>query len=160
MPRSRRVPTAISLLDPLLDGLESSEAVDAFLAGLTFPAMILSKRSGDVLRFAYVNAAATALTGFAAGEIFGRPYALIEGEDTDEAEALRYRDDIERTGSGYAILVNYRKDGSPYEVFLMGGRLITPSDKADLFVSFAVHLRDVDTVLPRQCLGPGEPRPN
>lgn len=159
MTELRYSPAGISLLEPLLQGLQGSSAVSVFLEAMALPAMILVNRNKrGAPRFLYTNAALCDLSGFASGELVGESTRLFQGEDTDHDAALQFREDLEREGQGFTTLTAYRKDGSPYEVFMLGARLDGVSiDRPDasIFASFMFHLGDATTAMPRP---PMEPR--
>jgi len=64
----------------------------------------------------YVNEAFTDLTGYPADEVLGRSPTFLQGEDTDRAVISQLVADLEagRTFEGRAV--NYRKDGTPFEM--------------------------------------------
>ncbi|MEM7545943.1 MAG: PAS domain-containing protein [Pseudomonadota bacterium] len=144
-----RIPT----LDGFLGDLEESEAIARFNEAQSLPIMVLTAPDRfSPLRFVHINDAFAALTGYGFAETIGQTTAILQGDETDMQAARAFRDDVERTGSGFTTLVNYRKDGSPYEVFLLGSRLasryLDGGDPTAVYAAYVYHLRDVATVLP------------
>ena len=64
----------------------------------------------------YVNAAFTAMTGYAADEVVGRSPRLLQGPETDQAILNQLRADLRAGKPSKAEVVNYRQDGSEYIV--------------------------------------------
>lgn len=143
---------SIPLLDPLIKGLTGGEAAAAFVDAIELPIMILAKGSHDGrLRILHANGQLSRLCGFSKAELMGESPELLQGEDTDQKAAKVFREEVESDGRGFVTLTNYRKNGTPYEVFLLGA-LLAGSDRnigQTLFASFSFHICDVDTALPR-----------
>lgn len=62
----------------------------------------------------YVNAAFERITGFRADEIIGKNCRLLQGEGTEPGDIERIRRAIKNGEQGTSLLLNYRKDGSPF----------------------------------------------
>lgn len=147
-------PVSIPALDEILRGFCESAAVTKFSEAMQLPAMVLTAQDEySPLRFLYVNGAFTTLCGYEQHEAIGETTALLQGEETDVKAARRFRREVERNGRGFTTLVNYRKDGTPYEIFLLGARLREKDDPAEqkprLFSAFAFLIGDADYVVPR-----------
>jgi PAS domain S-box-containing protein len=69
-------------------------------------------------KIVYVNEAFTRLTGYAHHEIIGRTPRFLQGADTDPSELRRLREALENRAPFLGVVVNYRKDGSPFWVEL------------------------------------------
>lgn len=77
-------------------------------------AAIVADAGGRIL---WVNAAFSALSGYALEDVVGRrPGAVLQGEGTDRREVARVREALQRGESTRAELLNYRKDGTLYWV--------------------------------------------
>lgn len=150
------------MLDPLLAGLSGSAAAAKFIDAVALPVSILTWAGPHVeMRYVHANTAFCDLCGFPLEEIIGETIGLLQGEDTDLKAVRLFQDEIDRDGRAFVTLINYCKDGSPYEVFMLGSRLgaanPTPG-QASLFSLFSFHLRDVETVLPRPAAPAAKPR--
>lgn len=68
----------------------------------------------------YVNPAFEQMSGYSSAESLGRNCRYLQGNDTDQKGLLAIRTAIKNQTSGYAVLRNYRKDGSMYlnELFI------------------------------------------
>jgi PAS domain S-box-containing protein len=64
----------------------------------------------------YVNAAFTAMTGYAADQAVGCSPRFLQGPETDRAVLDQVRADLEAGGPAKGEAVNYRQDGSEYIV--------------------------------------------
>lgn len=67
-------------------------------------------------RILYVNPAFTEMTGWPAEDIVGRTPRVLQGEETDPQVLQRLRRALERGEAFDARTVNYRRDGSPFEL--------------------------------------------
>ncbi|MEL6464220.1 MAG: PAS domain-containing protein [Pseudomonadota bacterium] len=152
-PQGAGAASIIPVIDPLVKGLVESAAVTRFTDCVTLPIAILSsKRNRGGLRFLHVNPAFVHLCGFDAAELVGESPSLLLGEETDLDAARDFQREILSDGSSFTNMIHYRKDGSPYETFLLGARIEPLSDQPSevtRFASFSILLRDVDLVLPR-----------
>jgi len=99
----------------------SSPFVDALLlravGGTSSAISIIDARDQRLL---YVNAAFERLTGYRAHEAVGRPWAIVEGPETDAAVAQAIRAAIRSSGELRVRVKHHRRDGTPYwsETFL------------------------------------------
>ncbi len=68
----------------------------------------------------YVNPAFEQMSGYAAHEIMGKNCRFLQGDDDRQAGLQAIRDAIKNCTSGYAVLRNYRRDGSRFinELFI------------------------------------------
>jgi len=62
----------------------------------------------------WVNDGFTRLTGYDAETVIGRNCRLLQGPRTDRATIARLRDGLERDQVVSELLLNYRRDGSPF----------------------------------------------
>lgn len=76
-------------------------------------AIIITENSADQPTI-YVNPAFERITGYSAKEIIGRNCKMLQGDDTDQGDLDRIRRAITNGEQGTAVLLNYRKDGSPF----------------------------------------------
>ncbi len=71
---------------------------------------------GDATRIIFVNDAFIRHTGWARSEIIGRSSSVLHGPLTDSAEVEQLRAALHAGRSVAVEMVNYRKDGTPYDV--------------------------------------------
>lgn len=152
--QSGEAPFSIPPLDKIVRGLSESAAIAEFSQAMELPTMVLTARdTSSPLRFLHVNEAFVSLCGYDLSEAVGETTRLLQGEDTDIDAAGMFRREVEQDGSGFTTLVNYRKDGTPYETFLLGARLRQEHDAKEqaplLYAAFAFFIRDADAVAPR-----------
>ncbi|MDM7830138.1 SpoIIE family protein phosphatase [Cellulomonas edaphi] len=62
----------------------------------------------------WVNPAFTALTGFEPDEVLGRNCRLLQGPGTDPRTRAAMREAVEAGRTVAAVVLNYRRDGSPF----------------------------------------------
>ena len=87
----------------------------------------------------YVNPGFERMTGYAAQEVVGQSPRLLQGPLTDRAVLDRLRSAFEAGHGVQAEAINYRKDGTPYDVEW----LITPVLKDGQVVHWVAAQRDV-----------------
>ena len=87
----------------------------------------------------YVNPGFERMTGYAAHEVVGHSPRLLQGPLTDRAALDRLRSRLDAGHSVQAEAVNYRKDGTPYDVEW----LITPVLTDGRVVHWVAAQRDV-----------------
>ncbi|HEY9617765.1 MAG TPA: EAL domain-containing protein [Microcoleaceae cyanobacterium] len=62
----------------------------------------------------FVNSGFTAMTGYSFAEVVGHNCRFLQGPDTDPTTINRLRQAVAQSQSFTGILLNYRKDGSPF----------------------------------------------
>lgn len=67
-------------------------------------------------RILHVNPAFTHLTGYNADEVLGETPRFLQGEDTDKEVINRLRACIDNNESFEGSAINYRKDGTPFQM--------------------------------------------
>jgi PAS domain S-box-containing protein len=77
---------------------------------------VLITETGPGYPIVYANAAFSEMTGYAPGEIMGQSPALLQGPETDPDVIARLRREIEAGKVFHGRAVNYRKDGSKFEM--------------------------------------------
>lgn len=104
--------------------------------------------SGPDGRIRWVNAAFTQMTGYSFNEARGRsPGELLQGKDTDRAEAARIGAAIAAREPVRATLVNYAKNGRPYWVELDMAPVFNAEGAVEQFVAIE---RDVTVARQRE----------
>jgi two-component system, LuxR family, sensor kinase FixL len=78
-------------------------------------------------RIVFVNEAMCRITGYTAGELIGQSPRILQGQETDRATLDRIKALLSANRPCEVELVNYRKDGTPYNAELF----ITPLFNAD-----------------------------
>jgi PAS domain S-box-containing protein len=93
----------------------ASRQWDAINAGV----VISDARLPD-MPIVYVNATFERTTGYGAAEVIGRNCRFLQGGETDQPGIANLRDAIREKTNGYALLRNFRKDGSSFmnELFI------------------------------------------
>ena len=137
--------------DRLLDAIN-------IISGLAIPSLVTNETRGvNAPKILVANEAFASLCGYSCDELIGESPKILQGPETDIEAAKRFRDDIGRNGYASTTLVNYRKDGSPYEVFLIGSELRLTKGLRQItqraYVSFSFQLNDAPLCLPRLGMG-------
>lgn len=87
------------------------------LAGLSFDAVTITRKTeADGPKIIFVNDAFTGLTGYAASDVIGTTPGVLQGPDTDPATLNRLDETIERGETFHGKAINYRKDGTRFEM--------------------------------------------
>lgn len=74
--------------------------------------VVISDARAPGMPIVFVNAMFEEMSGYASDEILGRNCRFLQGNDTDQPAIQNIRDAVARQTNGYAVLRNYRKDGS------------------------------------------------
>ncbi|UBV44708.1 diguanylate cyclase (plasmid) [Deinococcus taeanensis] len=75
--------------------------------------IVITRSEGD-LSIVYCNPAFEQLTGYASSEILGRNCRFLQGKDTDLDTRAHLRRAVNAGEAADVILLNYRKDGTPF----------------------------------------------
>ena len=87
------------------------------LADMSFDSITITRSTeADGPRIVYVNDAFTRLTGYAASDVIGHTPGMLQGTDTDPAVLQRLNETVARGETFHGTTVNYRKDGSPFDM--------------------------------------------
>ena len=161
-PGERNLLTQLPILDAFIGAPGDSTGALGLADALSLPCMIaMAPSPSQSVTILHVNDAQVQLTGFSRAALVGASPKVLHGEETDMASAKRFRTQMEERGSSFVDVVNYRKDGTPYEVFLLGSRLKTPEnmprDGRVLYVAFSFHLTDDIWVAPEPARPDPEP---
>ncbi|WP_084046031.1 GGDEF domain-containing protein [Deinococcus hopiensis] len=84
------------------------QAVDAATNGI-----VISSNEGD-RPIMYCNRAFERLTGYPSNEILGRNCRFLQGEDTDPETRTRLRQAVDAGEEVDVVILNYRKNGTPF----------------------------------------------
>ena len=86
-------------------------------------------------RIVFVNPAFTRMTGYEAAEVVGQTPRILQGPRTSRAVLDRLRGNLERGGPFEGETVNYRKDGTPYDLEWKIAPLRAPDGNVTHFVA-------------------------
>lgn len=81
--------------------------------------VLTDARTPDML-ITYVNPVFERMTGYSSAEVVGRNCRFLQGGDLNQPGLVKIRDAVKNQTNGYALLRNYRKDGSLFlnELFI------------------------------------------
>ena len=152
MARSARA--VFEVMDRLGRDLSGSELFLKTIDAIELPITLLQRpHSALEVEFVHANPAFIEMCGYSLEEMVGQRPSLLQGEETDMEAARAFREDVLRTGNALTTLVNYRKDGSAYEVFLLAARLRyepDPPEEETLFVCCSFLVEEVTMVPPKR----------
>jgi PAS domain S-box-containing protein len=83
----------------------------------------------------FVNEAMCKISGYAADELIGKTPRILNGEATSNAALEQIPRDLKASGKCAIEVVNYRKDGTPYDVEIVITPMFDASGKRSNFVS-------------------------
>ena len=133
---------AITDVTRLTQALHDAEQHHRQWEGLNAAVLVSDARAAD-MPVTYVNPMFERMTGYTSAETIGRNCRFLQGSDQQQPGLLAIKAAIKNCTNGYAVLRNYRKDGSMFinELF------ISPiKDQAGLVTHFVgiQHLRLAD----------------
>lgn len=110
---------AVSDVTELRNAQEELERAQRHWEAINAGVVISDARAPD-MPIVYVNAMFERMTGYTASEVIGRNCRFLQGQDNDQPGLALLRDAIRAKTNGYALLRNYRQDGSPFtnELFI------------------------------------------
>ena len=83
----------------------------------------------------FVNSAFTQMTGYPAAEAVGKTPRILQGPRTDKAVSRRLRQNLERGESFAGETINYRKDGTEFDLEWQVAPIRDPGGKITHFVA-------------------------
>lgn len=88
------------------------------LAEIAFTSVMVTRASGEqgASEIVYVNDQFTELTGFGAEEVMGKTPGMLQGPKTDSRVLERLENDLAEDRIFHGRTMNYRKDGSEFEM--------------------------------------------
>lgn len=87
------------------------------LADMSFDSITITRSTqAGGPKIIYVNDAFTDLTGYAAADVIGHTPGMLQGADTDPAVLKRLDETVARGETFHGTAVNYRKDGTPFDM--------------------------------------------
>jgi two-component system sensor kinase FixL len=130
---SETLPVGTNLLDHSIEQVRLlAEAIAHLGEGVMITSDELDWPGPEII---FVNHAMCQMSGYDAQELIGKSPRFLQGNNTDAKVRNRIRKDLQSLGSTLVELVNYRKDGSPYEVELFITPLFNQAGKRTHFVS-------------------------
>lgn len=87
-------------------------------ADLAFDSVMVSRATDPHggSEIVYVNDRFTDLTGYQADEVIGKTPGLLQGPDTEKTVTDRLAEDLRNGRTFHGQTVNYRKDGSAFQI--------------------------------------------
>ena len=111
-------------LDTCFRNAISRRDVLRFLDAVRIPVVVTSAGRGPSgPQILFVNPEMCEMCGYPRHELVGRSPRMLQGPETDTAQASAFRRELETYGRASARLVNYRSDGSAYLVGIRAGKL-------------------------------------
>ncbi|WP_290789690.1 PAS domain-containing protein [Halomonas sp.] len=88
------------------------------LANLNFDSVMVTEPTDQsgASRIVFVNPKFTELTGYNADEVLGETPGMLQGARTDSEVLKRLADDLRSGRTFHGQTINYRKDGTPFEI--------------------------------------------
>ena len=103
--------------------------------------IIITSSEGD-LPIVYCNAAFEQLTGYPASEVLGRNCRFLQGEHTDAETRARLRNALCAGERVDVIILNYRRDGTPFWNALNLAPIHDPSGRVTHFVGIQTDVTE------------------
>jgi PAS domain S-box-containing protein len=96
------------------------------LARIAFSSVMVTRASDEsgASEIVYVNERFTDLTGYSADDVMGKTPGLLQGPKTDREVLKRLESDLVEDRVFYGRTINYRKDGSEFEIEWKVARVI------------------------------------
>lgn len=121
-------------------------AVNAF-SKLSLACLVTDDSRGpQASKILRVNKAFADMFGYVCEDLVGKSPKIFQGIDTDIDGLKQFRDELDSIGYSLINVINYRQDGTPFEVMLVGSRIISkPSQDYHQnfsFVCFAYYISD------------------
>lgn len=87
-------------------------------ADLSFDSVMVTEPTDEpgASRIVFVNRKFTELTGYGADEVVGETPGMLQGARTEPEVIERLADDLRRGRTFHGQTINYRKDGTPFEI--------------------------------------------
>ncbi len=95
----------------------SSPLFDA-LSDIAFSSVMVTRATDDqgASEIVHVNPQFTELTGYQVDDVLGKTPGLLQGPKTEQEVLDRLRDDLHNDRVFHGRTINYRKDGSEFEI--------------------------------------------
>lgn len=152
LPHETQFKAARDVLNLLSKAGKRDDFLDLTMGAIDLPTIVTDNSvdaNGPIIL--KVNRAFEEMCGYQDREISGKSPKILQGPETSLSTASAFRSELEANGYAITDLVNYRKDGSPYEVMLLGARLNLAQDapgKGNYFICFAFKLTEAPNCLP------------
>ncbi|TVS12822.1 MAG: PAS domain S-box protein [Wenzhouxiangella sp.] len=88
------------------------------LSDIAFSSVMVTRATNDrgASEIVYVNPQFTELTGYDADEVLGKTPGLLQGPKTEKEVLDRLSDDLANDRVFHGKTINYRKDGSEFDI--------------------------------------------
>lgn len=88
------------------------------LASLNFESIMVTEPTDKpgASRIVFVNEMFTEMTGYSADEVIGQTPGVLQGTRTDPEVLERLAEDLSAGRTFHGQTINYRKDGTPFEI--------------------------------------------
>ena len=121
-------------------------AVNAF-SKLSLACLVTDDSRGpEASKILRVNKAFADMFGYDCEGLIGKSPKIFQGADTDVDGLTQFRDELDSIGYSLINVINYRQDGTPFEVMLVGSRIMSKPNKDHnqnfSFVCFAYYISD------------------
>ena len=108
-------------------------ALDRFVATSQLPLTMAVPKNGDHPIVA-ANGAFERLTGYGQADLLGRDCRLLQGQRTQPAARRVLRTALDDGSDRYAVVTNYRRDGTEFDNFVFLFPIFDADDVAVMFV--------------------------
>jgi len=145
---SKNAQSIINDIISVINRCESNNALPILLDDLTVACIVtddaISHNGPNIL---YANNAVKKLCGYKPEEMYGRTPDMLQGLETDITKVRNFRKELEENGTACVTLINYHKNGAPYEVLLVAGKIKSQSEglhkmKKNLRIALALSLEE------------------
>ncbi|MFN8372455.1 MAG: PAS domain S-box protein [Anaerolineae bacterium] len=97
------------LLEAAYENSIFATAINRLVVGV-----LITSREDDEHRIVYVNPAFSAITGYLSEDVLGKDPSLLQGPETDPTQVLAMNDALAAERPFEGVILNYRKDGTPF----------------------------------------------
>jgi diguanylate cyclase (GGDEF)-like protein/PAS domain S-box-containing protein len=128
-------------LEKLRQALQENSRLASAIANITTGVVITDpKQPNNPIIF--TNPGFTAVTGYTQEEVLGRNCRFLQGEETDAATLRQLREAIAQSCPHTCVLLNYRKDGTPFWNELSVNPVFDPQGELTYFVGLQTDVTD------------------
>lgn len=115
-----------SLLRAMSQSRGAISDIVVFMDAISLPCILTDGGYGaSGPKIIFVNSATEKLCGYRLQELFGRTPKMLQGKDTDLRALRLFRQNMEENGLSAVNVINYKKNGDPYQVTLLGARFLS-----------------------------------
>jgi diguanylate cyclase (GGDEF)-like protein/PAS domain S-box-containing protein len=128
-------------LEKLRQALQENSRLASAIANITTGVVITDPNQPDN-PIMFVNPSFTSITGYTLEEVVGRNCRFLQGKETDARVLRQLREAIAHPRAHTCILLNYRKDGTPFWNELSIAPIFDPQGKLIYFVGLQANVTD------------------